>query len=141
MKKNVVLLLSLVLWAAFSNAKACSIQINALFMRNTLATAAANEFGISLDQVKKITTADYTHQMGPRVAGSSCEEYLEHRVQVTIVYAPNLLTECTLNVEVVKREYLNAETLPFEDDFFNAPVSSCVRRPLIIRPVRPIPHS
>ena len=121
---------------------ACSIQINDTFSKNLLVTAAANEFDIGLASSTSISVADYSHQLGGTPpAGSSCEEYLETRARVTIAYRKNFLETCELSVEVIHREFLNAEEFPFEEYRYNFPASSCTRRPLIIKPpVRTIPR-
>ncbi len=140
--KNLALLVLMLIALAANNSWACSIQIDDTFLKNRLINLVANEFNISLDKVTKITLNDYSRQAGGTPPpGYSCEEYFESRARVTIAYKPNLLESCELSVTAIHHELLNAEDFPYEREFFELPTSSCVRRPLIIRPpVRPIPH-
>jgi hypothetical protein len=134
--KNFLVLSLFSLIAYSADVFSCSIQVKELQTTNSLVAAAANEFNIPLNKVTNITTSNFAFRLYEPVPDSSCEHYLEFKVQVKINYQPTKFQKCELNVEAILTQDLYAESYPFEEYSFNLPTSSCTKIPVVIRPPR-----
>ena len=138
MYKKLFVILSLVLISIPNQSKACSIQIQEDQIKNLMIAAAASNFNVALTKATKIEADNFSYRLYGQHPNSSCENHLEFTTQVTIKYKPNLLETCTLSVETVYTQNLNATDFPYEEYAFNLPTSSCSRIPIRVLP-RPIP--
>jgi hypothetical protein len=129
-------LIALFIIAAFASfkAQACSISVNAQYVKNLMASAAANEYGIGLDKATKITFSDYSKMGIGLNRATGCPLKIRTKAMVVINYRPNLTERCELSVNVSRTENLKG---PAKETFaFSLPASSCetVSLPVIIFP-------
>lgn len=137
--KSFALIVGLLALAVSWNSWACSIEINQNYLKNTLVTAAANEFNIGLHQATKIQVKNFAYRLEGVVPGSSCEEFFITEADIVISYKKNLTETCELSTRAIRREELNAETFPFEHYEFPTVASSCSFTPIRLEPPRRLP--
>lgn len=127
-------LIALLVLASFASFKAhaCSISVNALIVKNLMATAAANEFGIALDKVTKITFSSYGWAGIGVEPETECPLKIRSKAKVEIKYRPSATQSCQLAVNVVRLEDLSGTTA--DTYTFALPSSSCSFTPVLRYP-------
>ncbi len=135
MLKSFLLAAALVLATAGLKAQACSFSVNDLAMKNLMAAAAANEFGIGLEKVTKTTFSAYGKSFVGSAPQTHCPLQLVTQVRVSLAYNKGLVEKCELSVDVARTEELAEDPMgPVESFAFAFPASSCRRvRPTLRR--------
>lgn len=103
---------------------ACSVAVNQQWVGNEMVSATANRYNVDLTKVENVKVESFTKEFFDFDSVSQCPLQVVMEAKVTLVYKPNFMRTC--EVEVVTRFTDEVNGSEREKEFLNGS-KSCVR--------------
>lgn len=122
------------------SARACSISINQLRMKNDLTAEGLSELGITIDKVTSATTSAYSHSVVSEDPQTLCPTQMRYEMRLQVTFRPNIVSTCSAEIQIVKNEHW-VENPPggVPETYTVTGLETKVCRPVIVGPIIPRP--